>query len=194
MIHRFLREDLKNDADKPTLQAQLLHLANSYVYNYQPSRSNLTKHRILKKLRDDKETVILRPDKGSGVVGLNRSDYEKSIKNLINDKTKFKELSEDATIKRESKLQRFLRTLKNSKCLDNLDYEKIYPSGSSPAKIYGSPKMHKPFDSNSLPKFRPIVSSIGTYNYNLSNIFVNSFLLTYLMNIAQKIHSHLWRS
>ena len=27
--------------------------------------------------------------------------------------------------------------------------------------------MHKPFDSNSLPNFRPIVSSIGTYIYNL---------------------------
>ena len=36
---------------------------------------------------------------------LNRTDYENSIKNLINDKTKFKELSEDVTIKRESKLQ-----------------------------------------------------------------------------------------
>ena len=28
--------------------------------------------------------------------------------------------------------------------------------------------MHKPFDSNSLPNFHPIVSSIGTYNCNLS--------------------------
>ena len=46
--------------------------------------------------------------------------------------------------------------------------KKIYPSGSCPAKIYGSPKMHEPFDSNSLPNFRPIVSSSGTYNYNLS--------------------------
>ena len=52
--------------------------------------------------------------------------------------------------------------------MDDVEYEKIYPSGFSPAKIYGSPKMHKPFDSNSLPNFRPIVSSIGTYNYNLS--------------------------
>ena len=112
--------------------------------------------------------VILRPDKGSGVVVLNRKDYEKSIKNLINDKTKFKELSEDVTIKREAKLQHFLRTLKNNKCLDDVEYEKIYPSGSCPARIYGSPKMHKPFDSNSLPNFRPIVFSIGTYKYNLS--------------------------
>ena len=106
----------------------------------------------------------MRQDKGSGVVVLNRRYYEKSIKNVINEKTKFNELSEDVTIKRESKLQRFLRSLKNNKCLGNVEYGKIYPSGSSPAKIYGSPKMHKPFDSNSLPNFRPIVSSIGTYN------------------------------
>ena len=82
------REDLKNNADKPALKAQLSHLANSYIHNYQPSRSTLTKHRILKKLRNDKEIVILRPDKGSGVVVLNRRDYENSIKNLINDKNK----------------------------------------------------------------------------------------------------------
>ena len=124
MIHRFLREDLKNNADKPALKAQLSQLANSYIHNYQPSRSTLTKHRILKKLRNDKEIVILRPDKGSGVVVLNRRDYEKLIKNLINDKTKFKELSEYVTIKRESILQRFLRTLKNNKWLDNVEYEK----------------------------------------------------------------------
>ena len=38
---------------------------------------------------------FVRSDKGSGVVVLNRRDYEKSIKNVINDKTKFKELTED---------------------------------------------------------------------------------------------------
>ena len=38
---------------------------------------------------------FVRSDKGSGAVVLDRRDYEKSIKNLINDKTKFKELTED---------------------------------------------------------------------------------------------------
>ena len=110
------------------------------------------------------------PDKGSGVVVLNHRDYEKSMKNLnlINDKTKFKELPEDVTIKRECKLERVLRTLKNNNCLNDVEYDKIYPSGSSPVKIYGSPKMYKPFDSNSLPNIRPIVSSIDTYNYSFS--------------------------
>lgn len=40
-------------------------------------------------------------------------------------------------------------------------YKDIYPSGSQPVRIYGLPKMHKSFDS--LPTFRPIISSIRTY-------------------------------
>ena len=41
----------------------------------------------------------------------------------------------------------------------------MYPSGSAPARIYGSPKMHKFSSSDSFPKLLPIVSSIGTFNY-----------------------------
>ncbi|XP_071811646.1 uncharacterized protein [Apostichopus japonicus] len=44
----------------------------------------------------------------------------------------------------------------------------IYPTGSHPARIYGLPKTHKCTNNNSFPTFRPIVSSIGTYNYNLA--------------------------
>ena len=48
------------------------------------------------------------------------------------------------------------------------EYDKLYPSGSAPARIYGTPKMHKFSSSDSFPKLRPIVSSIGTFNYNLA--------------------------
>ena len=44
----------------------------------------------------------------------------------------------------------------------------MYPSGSAPALIYGTPKMHKLSSSDSFPKLRPIVSSISTFNYNLA--------------------------
>ena len=44
----------------------------------------------------------------------------------------------------------------------------MYPSGSAPARIYGTPKMHKFFSSDSFPKLRPIASSIGTFNCNLA--------------------------
>ena len=44
----------------------------------------------------------------------------------------------------------------------------MYPSGSVRAHIYGTPKMHKFSSSDSFPKLCPIVSSIGTFNYNLT--------------------------
>ena len=44
----------------------------------------------------------------------------------------------------------------------------MYPSSSAPARIYGTPKKHKFSSSDSFPKLRPIVSSTGTFNYNLA--------------------------
>ena len=43
----------------------------------------------------------------------------------------------------------------------------MYPSGSAPARIYGTSKMCKFSSSDSFPKLCPIVSSIGIFNYNL---------------------------
>ena len=44
----------------------------------------------------------------------------------------------------------------------------MHPSGSAPASIYGTPKMHKFSSRDSFPKLRLIVSSIDTFNYNLA--------------------------
>ena len=51
----------------------------------------------------------------------------------------------------------------------------MYPSGSAPAHIYGTPKMHKFSSSDSFPKLRAIVTSIGTFNYNLAHFLCNIF-------------------
>ena len=70
-------------------------------------------------------------------------------------------------MKREASLQRFLRKLKQN-FFNEKEYDKLYPSGSAPARIYGTPKMHKFSSNDSFPKLCPIVSSIGTFNYNLA--------------------------
>ena len=44
----------------------------------------------------------------------------------------------------------------------------MYPPGSAPTRICGTSKMQKFPSSHSFPKLRPIVSSIGTLNYNLA--------------------------
>ena len=71
-------------------------------------------------------------------------------------------------MKREASLQRFLHKLKQKNIFNDCEYDKFYPSGSAPARIYGTPKMHKFLSSDSFPKFRPTVSSIVTFKYNLA--------------------------
>ena len=71
-------------------------------------------------------------------------------------------------MKREASPQRFLRKLKQKNVFNETEYDKLYPSGSAPARIYGTPKIHKFCSCDLFPKLRPIVSSIGTFNYNLA--------------------------
>ena len=45
----------------------------------------------------------------------------------------------------------------------DIEYLILYSKGTKPARLYGTPKIHKAFLRGSPPPFRPIVSSIGTY-------------------------------
>ena len=94
------------------MKFDLSHIAQLYVNSFQPSNKDIKTHKVLKSLHKNKDIVILEPDKGNGVVLLNRVGYIKGINDIINDRHKFKELSNDPTINREGKLQRFLRELK----------------------------------------------------------------------------------
>ena len=112
----------------------------------------------------------MKPDKGKGDAILDRKLYDSPIQEIISDTPNFKKLNEGPTLKRESSLQCFLCKLKQKNCSNENEYEKLYPSGSAPARIYGTPKMRKFSSSDSFPKLRPIVSPIGTFNYNLAHV------------------------
>ena len=99
---------------------------------------------------------------------LDRKLYNNAIEEIISDTSKFEKLNEDPTLKREASLQRFLRKLKQKNFFNEIEYDKLHPSGSAPARIYGTPKMHNFSSNDSFPKLRPIVSSMGTFNYNIA--------------------------
>ena len=110
----------------------------------------------------------MKPDKGNGVVVLDRKLYNNAIKEIISGTSKCEKLSEDPTLKSEASLQRCLHKLKQKNFLNEIECDKLYPSGSAPASIYGTPKMYKFTSSDWFPKLRPFVSSIGTFNYNFA--------------------------
>ena len=69
----------------------------------------------------------------------------------------------------------FLCKLKQKSFFNENEYDKLYPSGSAPAHIYDITKMHKFSSSDTFPKLCPIVSFIGTFNYDLA-LFLCDFL------------------
>ena len=102
--------------------------------------------------------MFCKPDKGNGVVILHKSVYRNKIEAILSDQSKFKELDQDHTAKREASLQRFLRVLKSKGVFSDVIYDWIRPRGSNASRIYGLPKIHKP----GFP-LRPIVSAVGSY-------------------------------
>ena len=126
--------------------------------------------KILKDLRNDSSIVIMKPDKGNGVVILNKN---KKMDEILSDTSKFELLDDDAiklTLKRESQVKTLLRKLKADNCINERTYNELYPTGTRIGILYGLPKIHK----SSTP-LRPILSSINHYSYKIAKFFI-SFL------------------
>ena len=108
----------------------------------------------------------MKPDKGNGIVIVDRDDYLSKMNDILSDASKFTRLSSDPlkeTLKREKHLRSFLLKLKKDNIITTELCEQLAPTGSITGILYGFPKVHKA----NLP-FHPILSAIGTHSYNLS--------------------------
>ena len=121
----------------------------------------------IKSLRSNRDILITKPDKGSGVVILNKSDYIDKMNNILSDDSKFERLGPvsdfDKTAYNETKLQRYLLNLVKNDDLPRTVYDVIRPTGSQRPRMYGLPKTHK----ESTP-CRPILSMIGSAQHELA--------------------------
>ena len=144
----------------------LLLEANSYFYNYKASPRILREHCVLRNLRKNKVIILTKFNKWNGLVILNGKLYDSAIEEIIPDTFKFGKLT-------EASLKRFLCKLKQKNFFNRNEYDKLYPSDSAPARIYGIPKMHKFSSCNLFRKSPPIVLSMGTFNHNLARFLCN---------------------
>ena len=124
----------------------------------------------LKALSIDPSIVILKPDKGNGVVIRNKADYESKMNSIIQDCTEFTLINDNDWFKRmlkhEDQVNRYLYKL----CQEIIDkplQDHLHLSSSHPGILYGLPKIHK----MSIP-LRPILSSIGTCGYKIAKFLV----------------------
>ena len=130
--------------------------------------------RILKTLKDDPNVVIIKPNKGNGLVIFDKSDYNQKMMDILNNSDKFKKLDGDPvkiSIERENRIKNFLRQLKKENIINVTLYSSLRPTGSRPGILYGLAKAHK----LNIP-LRPISSSINSHSYNIANQLVSLLL------------------
>ena len=94
---------------------------------------------LIDNLSANKGIIIMRQDKGRGVTILDRKDYIETCLNILDTK-QFHKLSKTQW----RPWKRMQRVLRKTKChLEEREYKKLYPTGSTPALFYGTVKVHK---------------------------------------------------
>ena len=173
---------LKNDhcLDFPEFTNRIKSLAYKYFYNFKSYKifSSVFKVgdvRLLRALSRNPNVIVTRPDKGRGVVILDRSNYTNSVHGIISDSSKFQEITEPITkfsLKIEDKVNNFLRKLKSSSFITDQLYNELFVRGSGPGILYGLPKIHKK-DFRTKFQMRPIFAAYNSASFKLGKFLVN---------------------
>ena len=134
------------------------------IKKMQPPKYNLTKeeHKAMEVLKKYKIRMILTADKGVSIVVLDKEEYTNKA-DVLSSQWSYKNISQTPTNKYKNKLITLLKKIKTEGGMDDATYRRLYPTGASPPKLYGLPKVHK----SGMP-LRPIVSSIGSVTYETS--------------------------
>ena len=128
--------------------------------------------KIISNLSKQDDIVILKEDKGRGVVIMDKTKYTEKCLIMLSTK-QFLNAETDPTKPLEIIIQRNLRKIKSK--VSEEEYKRLYTTVSRPGKFYGTAKMHKlslngKVDDLSL---RPLVSNINTATCNLGKFLSN---------------------
>ena len=169
------------------LKSSLHNLSMKLFYNFKPFKVfspffSKQDFKILRDLSKDDNITICRPDKGRGVVIVDKEVYINKMESLLNDTTKFKLIDNNIlihTLRQEDKLNRLITKFKKLNLISDSTASTLTASGTCPGVMYGLPKTHK----QNCP-FRPIISSCKSTNYNLAK-----YLNVKLSKLIQDEHS-----
>ena len=136
------------DSEADHFKSTVLDCCQQYLLANSSPQGLLTKQHIhsIKQLRNNKDLIISKPDKGAGIVLMDKSDYITKMNNLLNDPTKFSlnNNEKDKTDTIESDLCELLKKMKDNSIISTDLYERLKPTGSTIPRLYGLPKIHKP--------------------------------------------------
>ena len=186
------------DDKKELATATLRSIALNYIEQKGPKPPKALV-RSINQLKKRSDIVISKPDKGSGVVEMDKSDYLRLLSEAsINDSTKFKPVESERPTRRgrpPKALPSFTGKRKHlesvvRRVLPKHIADLLCPKGTRIAQLYGLPKTHKKHLA-----MRPIHSATGTYNYALAKwldeklkpFSTNEYTISDIFEFAQAI-------
>ena len=164
--------------DHKNLCRALKHVSHKFFYNFKPSKifSIFSKNdiRLLKCFSTSNDIIVSKPDKGRGVVVVNKQHYIDGVKKIITNNSKFDIVQGDIkkfSLQLEDRINHFLSKLKTLGHISQSLYNQLRVTGSGPGILYGLPKVHKPnFEAEML--YRPIFAAYNCASYNISKFLV----------------------
>ena len=163
-----------------------LAFKNKLLYsksNKKYMKNNLTKEEKLglKSLKENKEIVIQKADKGSAVVVMNSKDYLREGYRQLSDQNFYNKIDHDPTPETSSKISQILLKMKQENHISEKNFEFLNPTDCQEGKFYLLPKIHK----KGIPG-RPICSSVNHPTARISQ-FVDAHIRDYVPKTASYI-------
>ena len=162
-------------------------ITSSTLIKYLVQSSKKTYFNLLKKLDLDESIVICKPDKGQGVVLLDKTDYIEKMQDILIDHNKFMKVDNTDlllhTLRQEDRINYQIRNFKQQKISEELVQE-LTASETQPVIMYGLPKFNK---ENIL--LRPILSAKNTVTYQLSKLLI-SLISNFYINQYTVLNSY----
>ena len=165
-------DDLLNYCKSKDVIEEVITDINVKTLNYvKKCKKQKTSRNIImtKKYLKENELLAVPFDKGIGICIMKRKAYEDKLSEILHlpqfekEEISSRKNAKHPALKEHERIIDELKKLKSEGKIDDDLYEKMYPTGSQPARLYGLAKVHK----NAVPT-RPVLSMPGSAYHKIA--------------------------
>ena len=165
---------IKSVSEKDNLKTRLKCFAIKHINNNSVDPLSKEEKLALKSLKNNREIIIKRPDKGGGVVIMNTARYQQQLQDIVSDSSKFEKCNNNQSNMVKEQINKIANEIK---ALNPSIFYKIRRKGDfTDGHLYGLPKIHK---NKETPPLRPIISMSGTVTHDIAQ-YLNKVIRPYL--------------
>lgn len=165
---------LFNNPVADEIRAKTINITRNFLNCYKRAKNSdkfllLMVNQTKKFLKDNQQIVVIKSDKCKKTVVMNKSDYERSMDKMLNDKDTYKKTKINPTTRIEKAANNMIKYWRMTNRINDEQERYLQTHNSVPPAIYGLGKLHKWKEGEMLP-LRPVVATIQSPTYKISEV------------------------